>query len=127
MKYLSLDEAIILHDDIMEIMGGLKGFNKSQIGLLDSALSQIQNDELYPHFLDKLTHLMFACVKFHPFTDGNKRTAIYLANAFIELNYPNHLPDDFYQKLEDIVVFVAEGKISKEDLQKILKKILEIQ
>lgn len=85
MKYLSLDEAIILHNDIMEAMNGLQGYNKSQISYLESALTHIQNDEFYPSFLDKLTHLIFSCVKFHPFLDGNKRTALYIAKAFIKL------------------------------------------
>ena len=66
MKYLSLDEAIILHNDIMETMNGLQGYNKSQISYLESALTHMQNDEFYPSFLDKLTHLIFSCVKFHP-------------------------------------------------------------
>ena len=56
MKYLSLDEAIILHNDIMEAMNGLQGYNKSQISYLESALTHMQNDEFYPSFLDKLTH-----------------------------------------------------------------------
>ena len=94
MKYLSLDEAIILHNDIMEAMNGLQGYNKS--------------------LLDKLTHLIFSCVKFHPFLDGNKRTAIYIADAFIELNHPEILREDLYEKLEDVVVDVASGKIDKE-------------
>lgn len=66
MKYLSLDEAIILHNDIMEAMNGLQGYNKSRISYLESALTHIQNDEFYPSFLDKLTHLIFSCVEFHP-------------------------------------------------------------
>lgn len=124
MRYLSLQEAQILHDDIIDEIGGLKDINSQQIGLLESALVQIQNDEYYPHFLDKLTHLFFACVKFHPFLDGNKRTTIYLAKAFIKLNYAELLPDDFYQNLEDIVVSVAEGKITEEQLREILKNLL---
>lgn len=110
MNYLSFDEAIILHNDIMKQMQGLVGFNKAQVGYLQSALEHIQNDEFYPEFLDKLTHLVFACVKFHPFLDGNKRSAIYLAHAFIELNAPEILPDDFYQKLENVVVDVASDE-----------------
>lgn len=127
MKYLSLQEAQILHNDIIDEIGGLKGVNSQQIGLLESALQQIQNDDYYPSFLDKLTHLMFACVKFHPFADGNKRTAIYLAKAFIKLNRPEILPDDFYQNLEDIVVAVAEGKTTKEELREILQNLLRTQ
>lgn len=127
MKYLSLQEAQILHNDIIDEIGGLKGVNSQQIGLLESALQQIQNDDYYPSFLDKLMHLMFACVKFHPFVDGNKRTAIYLAKAFIKLNRPEILPDDFYQNLEDIVVAVAEGKTTKEELREILQNLLRTQ
>ena len=126
MRYLTLDEALILHGDIMQEMQGLKGFNKAQIGLLDSALAQIQNDEFYPEFLDKLTHLMFACIKFHPFLDGNKRSAIYLANAFVEFNCSEILPNDFYKKLENVVVDVASDKINKDELKALLKGILRL-
>ena len=125
MRYLTLDEALILHGDIMQEMQGLKGFNKAQIGLLDSALTQIQNDKFYPEFLDKITHLMFACIKFHPFLDGNKRSAIYLANAFVEFNCSELLPNDFYQKLENVVVDVASDKINKDELKGLLDGILK--
>lgn len=126
MRYLTLKEAIILHAYIMDEMQGLQGFNAAQIGYLDSALAQIKNDDFYPEFLDKLTHLMFACVKFHPFLDGNKRSAIYLANAFVEFNYSEILPDDFYQKLENVVVDVANDKMSKDGLKALLKGILRL-
>lgn len=124
MKYLSIDEAIALHDDIMEEMGGLKGFDKSRVSYLESALEHIQNDDFYPHFLDKLTHLIFCCVKFHPFLDGNKRSAIYLAKAFIKLNAPQNLPSDFYTKLENVVVDVASDEMSKESLRDFLANLL---
>lgn len=127
MKYLSIDEAITLHDDIMEAMGGLKGFDKSRVSYLESALEHIKNDDLYPRFLDKLTHLMFCCVKFHPFLDGNKRSAIYLAKAFIKLNAPQSLPNDFYAKLENIVVNVASNEMSKEQLHDFLANLLSLQ
>lgn len=125
MKYLSLQEVQIMHDDIINEIGGLKGANPKQIALLDSALTQIQNDDYYPSFIDKLTHLMFACVKFHPFADGNKRIALYIAKAFIKLNRPDSLPADFYQRLEDVIVSVASGEISKDELAQILSAMLK--
>ena len=88
MRYLSLQEVLELHDRMIQAMGGLSGANPKQIALLDSALTQIQNDDYYPSFIDKLTHLMFACVKFHPFIDGNKRTALLIGQHF----YQNKLP-----------------------------------
>ena len=125
MKYLSLDEAIILHNDIMRQMGGLQGFDKLRVAYLESALQHIQNDDFYPTLLDKITHLVFCCVKFHPFLDGNKRSAIYLAKAFIKLNAPKMLPNDFYQKLENVVVSVASDEIDKDTLKAILANLLE--
>lgn len=124
MRYLSLQEVQILHDDMINTIGGLKGANPKQIALLDSALAQIQNDDYYPNFIDKLTHIMFACVKFHPFADGNKRTALLIGDAFIMLNHKT-TPKDFYQKLEDIIVSVASDEISKDELRQILSAMLE--
>ncbi|MCI7410838.1 Fic family protein [Helicobacter bilis] len=125
MKYLSLQEVQIMHDDIINEIGGLKGANPKQIALLDSALTQIQNDDYYPSFIDKLTHLMFACVKFHPSLECNKRTALYIAKAFIKLNRPDSLPADFYQRLEDVIVSVASDEISKDELAQILSAMLK--
>lgn len=127
MKYLSLDDVIVLHDKMMDIMGGLKGFDKSRVSYLESALEHIKNDDLYPSFLDKLTHLMFFCVKFHPFLDGNKRSAILIARVFIKLNVPQSLPNDFYAKLENIVVNVASNEMSKEQLRDFLANLLSLQ
>lgn len=124
MRYFSLDESITLHSDIMRQMGALQGFGKSRIGYLESALQHIKNDDFYPTLLDKLTHLVFCCVKFYPFLDGNKRSAIYLAKAFLRLNAPKILPNDFYQKLENVVVSVASDKIDKDKLKAILADIL---
>ncbi|ENE0596579.1 type II toxin-antitoxin system death-on-curing family toxin [Campylobacter upsaliensis] len=125
MRYLTLQEVLELHDRMIQAMDGLNGANPKQIALLDSALTQIQNDDYYPSFIDKLTHLMFACVKFHPFADGNKRTALLLGRTFIKINYPDSLPTDFYQKLEDVIVSVASDTISKDELAQILSAMLK--
>lgn len=65
-------------------------------------------------------------MKFHPFLDGNKRTAIYLAKAFIKLNAPEILPDDFYERLENVVVGVASDEIDKDSLKAILAEVLNL-
>ena len=86
MNYFDLQCAINFHDDMLSEIGGLNGYNKVQIGYLDSALEQIQNDDYYPTFFDKMAHIIFSCVKFHPFLDGNKRTSIYLGCHFAKIN-----------------------------------------
>ncbi|WP_026943596.1 type II toxin-antitoxin system death-on-curing family toxin [Helicobacter rodentium] len=127
MKYLNIQDVMTLHQQMIEAMQGLKGVNPQQIGLLESALQQIQNNDYYPNFIDKLTHIVFACVKFHPFLDGNKRTTLLVARTFIVMNYPKILLENFYQNLEDVVVAVAEGKTTKEELREILQNLLRTQ
>ena len=72
-----------IHDNIIKQTGGISGIlNLDQI---DSVLSHIQNDDYYPEFIDKVTHLFYSLCKFHPFLDGNKRTALAVAAYFLYL------------------------------------------
>lgn len=48
MKYLSFDETIALHSDIMAEMDGLQGFESSRVSYLESALKHIKNDDFLP-------------------------------------------------------------------------------
>ncbi|MFL1705713.1 type II toxin-antitoxin system death-on-curing family toxin [Campylobacter sp. MOP7] len=125
MRYFDINETIELHDIIMSEIGGKRGFNESQISLLDSVLSSIQNDNYYPSFIDKLTHLIFSCVKFHPFLDGNKRGAIFLAIFFMELNDKTDIYEEFTTLMEDVVVEVAAGSISKDELRRIIGEFIK--
>ncbi|WP_372454512.1 type II toxin-antitoxin system death-on-curing family toxin [Campylobacter sputorum] len=63
---------------------------------------------------------MFACVKFHPFLDGNKRTAIHISRYFAKLNGIN-FNKDYFKKMENIVIKLAENSLSKEDLKEFLR------
>lgn len=123
MKYIKLDTAIEIHNDIIDTIGGLSGYNEKQVGYLASALEHIKNDDYYPTLADKITHLMFSCIKFHPFLDGNKRTAIFLAMHFLDLD--DKYAENFAIEMENIVVNVAEGSISKSELNQILKDFID--
>ena len=60
-------------------------------------------------------------MKFHPFLDGNKRTAIYCAVYFIKLNKEAEVKE-FIVKMEQIVVDLAQNKIDKEKLLSFLQE-----
>lgn len=124
MKYFDLPAAIRLHDKMMDKIGGSSGYNEIQIAYLDSALQNIQNDLYYPNIEDKIAHLMFSCIKFHPFNDGNKRTSILLVDAFLEKNNIKLDDEKFYEIMEDMVVKVAIDEISKDDLRDIFKNFI---
>lgn len=117
--YFDIQHAVEVHDWILNNSGGLHGVNN--IGFLESALQHIQNDCYYPEFQNKLTHLVFAINKFHAFTDGNKRSSIALGCYFLEINGYDHLVQKFAIEMENIAVWLAESKISKDLLEEIIE------
>ena len=120
LKYITLKEALEIHKLTIEYSdGGLT--NALNIGQLDSILSHIQNDEYYPTFTDKITHLLFSVCKFHTFEDGNKRLALTLSLQFLLINGYDYLASRFMTDYENITYHVANGNISKELLNEILK------
>jgi prophage maintenance system killer protein len=75
--YPTLAQAIDVHRKTVAVSGG-GAVGYLDMGQLESVLEHIQNDDYYPTFADKLTHLFFCTCKFHCFLDGNKRIAITL-------------------------------------------------
>lgn len=121
--YFDIQHALQVHDWIIENSGGLNG--NREIGLLESALFHIQNDDYYPTFLDKLKHLIIAINKFHPFNDGNKRSSLALGAYFLEINGYGYCIERYILEMENIVVWLAESKISDNLLLEILRSIIE--
>lgn len=120
--YFDTKHAIKVHDWIIDNSGGMGGCR--EIGLLDSALEHIQNDDYYPTFQEKLNHLVYAVNKFHPFNDGNKRSSLVLGAYFLELNGYDYCINKFVQEMEEIVVWLAENKIKDDLLLEIIYSII---
>ncbi len=120
--YFDVDHAIREHDWIIEHSGGLPGVKDA--GQIESLLEHIQNDLYYPSFEEKLTHLVFGVNKFHGFNDGNKRSSLVLGAYFLELNGYEYCVKDFVLAMENIVVWLAENKIEKELLQKLITSLI---
>ena len=124
MRYISIEEAQRIHQlTIIHSDGGV--FEHLNLGRLESVLVNIQNDDYYPTFVDKLTHLFFCTCKFHCFADGNKRLAMTLSAQLLLLNGYRSVAKHFLEKTENISYQVAAGKIDKELLHHILQVILK--
>ncbi len=121
--YFDVAHAIREHDWIIEHSGGLPGVKDE--GQLSSVLEHIQNDLYYPSLEEKLNHLVFAINKFHAFNDGNKRSSLVLGAYFLELNGYDYCVKKFVREMENIVVWLAEGKISKGLLLKLVTSLIE--
>ena len=111
--YLTIEQAVDIHAKTVAVSGGgLLGHK--DVGILDSVLHHIQNDDYYPEFDSKLTHLFHSCCTFHCFDDGNKRIAITLSAQMLLFNGYMKSVTDFMRDAENISYHVAAGCISKE-------------
>lgn len=120
--YFDVKHAVKIHDWIIDVSGGLPGIK--DIGQIDSILEHIQNDFYYPNFEDKLCHLIFGINQFHAFNDGNKRSSLVLGAYLLKLNGYDYCVKTFSLKMENIVVWLAEGKIDKGLLKRLITSLL---
>jgi death-on-curing protein len=121
--YLTLEQAIETHGKTVEVSGG-GAAGHLDTGKLDAVLQHIQNDDYYPTFEAKLTHLFFCACKFHCFQDGNKRIAITLCAQMLLLNGYLRSINGFIRESENISYHVAAGGISKELLGEWITAVL---
>ena len=82
--YLTIEQAVEVHRKTVEVSGG-GALGHLELGKLQSVLEHMKNDDYYPTFEDKLTHLFFCSCKFHCFEDGNKRIANLIKRSMIRL------------------------------------------
>lgn len=121
--YITLEQAKKIHQKTIEFSGG-GTYEHFDLGRLDSVLTNIQNDDYYPTFEDKLTHLFYCTCEFHCFADGNKRLAITLSAQFLLLNGYMAVAKNFFVVMENISYQVAAGNIGKELLHKIITAVM---
>jgi len=121
--YLTLTQAIATHEKTVEVSGG-GSLGQLDVGKLDAVLGHIQNDDYYPTFAEKLTHLFFCTCKFHCFVDGNKRIAIVLCAQMLLYNGYLGCAQTFLRDTENISYFVAAGRIDKDLLRDYIVALL---
>ncbi|WP_409967966.1 Fic family protein [Bengtsoniella intestinalis] len=122
--YLSIDQAKATHLRTIHHSGG--GTTEIiDIDRLESVLIHMENDDYYPSFEDKITHLFFSVCQFHCFADGNKRLAITLSLQFLLLNGYLAVAQTFMGDTEMVSLNVAAGKIDKSLLFEIMVALLD--
>lgn len=88
MKLLTLEQLLQLHALVVRETGGSEGLR--DLGRLESAIAtQTQNvfgEELYTTRIEKAAALIRNIIADHPFTDGNKRTAMLAGLTFLKIN-----------------------------------------
>ena len=82
-QFLSLDEAIAIHERLIEKFGGEPGIRDK--GLLESALFRPQTG-YYSGLAQMAAALFESLISNHAFVDGNKRAAYFISDVFLRLN-----------------------------------------
>jgi death-on-curing protein len=86
--WMEAADAVIAHDLELAAHGGSTGVRDA--GLLESALARPQNILAYAESAPSLAALAaayaFGISSNHPFVDGNKRTALLVSFAFLDVN-----------------------------------------
>ena len=76
MKYLTAEEILVIHSEIIDKTGGLHGTR--DVGLLMSIVerpkSKFSGQELYKGIFKKVAVYLESLAQYHVFADGNKRT-----------------------------------------------------
>ncbi len=85
---LTVDQIIIINTLAIKETGGLVGIR--DVGRLKSVVAsqdqEIYGEVLFKSFYDKAAALIRGIVQDHPFTDGNKRTAMLCGITFLKNN-----------------------------------------
>lgn len=108
-----LDVAFVvtIHDEVLkEFEGGLPGLAGGGLGAIEAALTRINNHAFYAGLDDVLGIAALyaeAIARGHVFNDGNKRTALLCALAYLK-RQDIDIPRD--KRLEDATVALASGE-----------------
>jgi len=114
--FLTLADVLHIHEDRIRKYGGSTGVRDA--GLLESAMGNAAatfgGEYLNPSIFDMAAAYLYGICRNHPFIDGNKRTALACALAFLGLN--DRKIESTEDDLHDLVIGVAEGRVTKEDV-----------
>jgi death-on-curing protein len=121
-KYLSLEEILRLHFQVVEDFGGSHGIRDE--GRLKSLVAaprqEVFGAEQYPDAFEKAAVYMRNVIGDHPFVDGNKRTAVTIAGIFLMRN--GYRIAATPRQIEDFAVQIATDHLSVADIATWLKQ-----
>ncbi len=124
MKWITLGELILIHEHVINETGGVHGVTNP--GALESALlrpfTSFEGQELFPTPWSKIAALIHSLIAFHPFADGNKRTALVAADVCLRLNGYRLSPS---KAIEPFFWAVARGEKSIAEITAWIEQHLE--
>jgi len=121
--YPTLEEALHLHQRLIERFGGAPGIR--DLGLLESALARPQSG-YYKTVFEQAGALMQSLARNHAFVDGNKRISFAITVVFLRMNgYRLRVDADNGEAflIKDVIQDQADIDLISEWLKKYSKSI----
>jgi len=118
---LTVEDIYELHrelEDAFVLSSGVRDKN-----LLASAVNApfqtFMGSDLYPFLYDKAAQLCYGIANNHPFTDGNKRTALHSMYVYLIINGIDITASQ--QEVENLIINVAAGNMTNVELAQWLR------
>ena len=87
---------------------------------VNTPFQTFMGNDLYPSIYDKAAQLCYGIANNHPFTDGNKRTALHSMYVYLIINGYDITATQ--QDVENLIINVAAGRMHNTELSKWLQK-----
>lgn len=110
--HIQLEKTFILSSGIRD--------EKLLASAVNTPFQTFMGNDLYPSICDKAAQLCYGIAKNHPFTDGNKRTALHSMYVYLIINGFDITATQ--QEVEDLIIDVAAGKMTNTELVQWLRK-----
>ena len=122
MKYLTAEEILVIHSEIIDETGGMHGVRDT--GLLMSIAEKpklkFDDKELYEGVFKKAAVFLESLVQYHVFIDGNKRTGAVSTARFLFINEYELIATN--KELENFIIKVVVSKLDLNAISAWFKK-----
>ena len=109
--HTQLEEAFILSSGVRD--------ENLLASAVNTPFQTFMGNDLYPSIYDKAAQLCYGIVKNHPFTDGNKRTALHSMYVYLIINGFDITATQ--QEVENLIINVAAGNMTNVELAQWLR------
>ena len=90
---------------------------------VNTPFQTFMGNDLYPSLYDKAAQLCYGIANNHPFTDGNKRTALHSMYVYLIINGFDIMATQ--QDVENMIIDIAAGNMTNTELVQWLQKNTE--
>lgn len=110
MKYLLLEEILIIHSEIIDVTAGTHGVLNNGVlqSIIERPKGQFGGVFLFPDIFSAAATYIESISRFHPFMDGNKRTAFACGVRFLYLQGYDVIVSN--QEVVVVMLQVAQGQ-----------------